>query len=104
VELLQFLRVAWINNEEDLREADRAFQGPINLQNELQAHVMLSLKLNQAINGYPTKLEVCREGGRREAEERDQGGRGGGREGEGTGREQGLPGVPSNSKTSYKPT
>lgn len=57
-ELLQFLRVAWINSEEDLKAADQAFNGPINLQNELQAHVMLSLKLNQVINAYPTKLEV----------------------------------------------
>lgn len=60
VELLQFLRVAWINSEEDLAVADKAFDGPITLQNELQAHVMLGLKLTQLLNAYPTKLEVWR--------------------------------------------
>eukprot|EP01127_Copromyxa_protea_P000620 TRINITY_DN1052_c0_g4_i1.p1 TRINITY_DN1052_c0_g4~~TRINITY_DN1052_c0_g4_i1.p1 ORF type:complete len:499 (-),score=127.36 TRINITY_DN1052_c0_g4_i1:47-1516(-) len=56
-ELIQFLRVAWLSTEEDLAGAERAFHGPVSLQNELQAYVMLSLKLNQVIKGYPTKLE-----------------------------------------------
>jgi len=52
-ELLSFLRVALINTEEDLSQAELAFQKrPITHENELRVYTMLELKLNQMLDSF----------------------------------------------------
>uniref|UniRef100_A0A6B2L3S4 protein-histidine N-methyltransferase n=1 Tax=Arcella intermedia TaxID=1963864 RepID=A0A6B2L3S4_9EUKA len=57
-ELLSFLRIAWINKEEELVAAEPIFNTqPVSTQNELKVYTMLELKINQILSNFPTKLE-----------------------------------------------
>jgi len=57
-ELLSFLRVAWITNDEELDNAEYAFQNrPITLQNEMLVCTILEFKINSNIDSFSSKLE-----------------------------------------------